>query len=93
MPREKLARPDLHERLTNGIVKMNAERRASAFHRAHQLYNTVLILCLGSGRCMFPADGDEDGGRVCPFCLVYDENRTHTDVHAARTVDRFVKGN
>lgn len=88
-----ITRPDLLEQHTKDLVAMNADRRAVEMNRVmagRAKYS--IIECLGYGRCMFPTDGDRDGKRLCPFCMFYDDARTHTDAHAHRTAELFVKG-
>lgn len=89
-----VVRSDLLENRTKGLVDMNIERRESAMLRMMngRSVNYSIIMCLGGGRCLFPIDGDNDGKRVCPFCLFYDERREHTDGHAFKTAQNFVKG-
>lgn len=88
-----VVRSDLLENRTSGLVAMNVERRESEMMRVtHGRSSYQIIMCLGGGRCMFPVDGDADGKRVCPFCLVYDERRSHTDAHAFKTAQHYVKG-
>lgn len=88
-----VVRTDLLERLTKGMVTLNGERRESAMQRCIRDRGPVtLVVCLGLGRCIFPADGDLDGKRTCPFCMQYDERAAHTDKHAHRAAEQFVKG-
>lgn len=84
-------RSDLVEEVTAKVVGANRDRRDAAMGRCILGREPAdLIVCLGLGRCMFPSDSE---AHACPFCLRYDDRREHTDVHAARVTNVFVRGN
>lgn len=88
-----VVRSDLLDQRTKGLVEMNGGRRASEMRRCVDGRGEItIIMCLGLGRCMFPVEGDNDGKRVCPFCMFYGESTAHTDKHAHRAAEQFVKG-
>jgi hypothetical protein len=84
-PAMAIPRPDLVMTIGEQVAHAYELQHASDYPRAmHGDALPEVVVCLGSGRCLFPTRGAEK--RFCPFCVTMPQ-----DVAAYRRQKDFVR--